>query len=48
MLLAIVAILIGLWLIGLVAHLAGALINVLLVVAIVVVAYRLLSGRRTM
>jgi hypothetical protein len=44
---ALVAILVAIWLIGVVAHIAGALINVVLVLAIVIVVARLLSGRRS-
>jgi hypothetical protein len=43
---AIVVILVVLWLIGLVAHIAGGLIYILLVIAIIVAAYNLLTGRR--
>jgi hypothetical protein len=35
------------WLIGLVAHVGGALIHVLLVLAIIVAAINLLTGRRS-
>lgn len=41
-----VVILVVLWLIGLVAHLAGGLIDILLVIAIIIAAYNFLSGRR--
>jgi hypothetical protein len=43
---AVVVILIALWLIGLVAHIAGGLIYVLLVIAVAIAAYNLLTGRR--
>jgi hypothetical protein len=46
MLWTIVAILLILWLLGFSFHLAGGLVHVLLVVAIVVVIFNLLSGRR--
>jgi len=42
----IVVLLVVLWLIGLVANLAGGLIHILLVIALVVVAYNLISNRR--
>jgi len=44
---AIVIILVVLWLLGLVLNLAGGLIHVLLIIAIVVVLYNLFIGRRT-
>jgi len=42
----VVVVLVALWLIGLVAHIAGGLIYLLLVIAIIVAAYNLLAGRR--
>lgn len=47
MLWTIVAILLVLWLIGLIAHIGGGLIHLLLVVALVVFVINLLTGRRT-
>jgi hypothetical protein len=47
MLWAIVGILVLLWLVGLVANVAGGLIHVVLVLAVIVLAYQFLSGRRT-
>lgn len=47
MLWAIVGILVLLWLVGLVANVAGGLIHVVLVLALIVLAYQFLSGRRT-
>ena len=44
---AIVAVLLILWLLGFGLHIAGSLIHLLLVVAIVVLIVDLLSGRRT-
>jgi hypothetical protein len=44
---AIVVILVVLWLLGLVLNVAGGLIHVLLIVAIIVVLYNLFVGRRT-
>lgn len=44
---AIVTILVALWLVGFVfAHVGGPLIHVLLVVALVLVIFNLISGRR--
>ena len=47
MLWAIVGILVLLWLVGFVANVAGGLIHLVLVVAVLVLAYQFLSGRRT-
>lgn len=41
-----VVLLVALWLIGLVANIASGLIHILLVIAIVVVAYNLFMSRR--
>ena len=46
MLWTIIVILFALWLLGLVAHVGGSLIHVLLVIAVVVTVLNLLSGRR--
>jgi Family of unknown function (DUF5670) len=46
MLWTIVAILLVLWLLGLVGGVGGSLIHALLVIAVVVLIYNLLSGRR--
>jgi len=46
MLRAIIAILIVLWLLGLVVHVGGGLIHLLLVVAAIVFVFDLLAGRR--
>lgn len=46
MLWTIVVILLILWLLGFTMHVAGGLIHVLLVIALVVIVLRLLSGRR--
>jgi Family of unknown function (DUF5670) len=45
MLWTIVVILLALWLLGFLLHVAGALIHVLLVVAIIVIVYRFITGR---
>ena len=47
MLLTIVAVLVVIWLLGFVANIVGGLIHVVLVVALIVLAYNFLSGRRT-
>jgi hypothetical protein len=46
MLWTIVVLLLILWLLGFTMHIAGGLIHVLLVIALVVIVLRLLSGRR--
>lgn len=46
MLWTIVVVLLILWLLGFTMHVAGGLIHVLLVIALVVVVLRLLGGRR--
>ena len=46
MLWTVVVVLLILWLLGFTMHVAGGLIHVLLVIALVVVVLRLLSGRR--
>jgi hypothetical protein len=46
MLWTIVAILFVLWLLGLMAHVGGALIHLLLVVAVIVMVANMLTGRR--
>jgi hypothetical protein len=43
---AIVGVLLALWFIGLVLRAFGGLIHLLLIIALVIVIYRLLSGRR--
>ena len=43
----IAVILIGLWLIGLVVHIGGSLIHILLVLGLIVLAYQFIAGRRT-
>lgn len=47
MLWTIVVILFVLWLLGLIGNIGGGLIHILLVIAVIVFAYNLLSGRRT-
>ena len=46
MLWTIVVLLLILWLLGFTMHVAGGLIHVLLVIALVVIVMRLLTGRR--
>ncbi len=46
MLWTIVAVLVVLWLLGFIAHVGGGLIHLLLVVALVVFIFQLVSGRR--
>jgi uncharacterized protein DUF5670 len=46
MLWTVVVVLLILWLLGFTMHVAGGVIHVLLVIALVVVVLRLLSGRR--
>ena len=40
--------LLAFWLLGLIAHIGGALIHVLLVIAVIVVVLNLLRGRRAL
>lgn len=47
MLWTILVVLLVLWLIGLLAHIGGSLIHLLLVVALVIFVINLLTGRRT-
>jgi uncharacterized membrane protein YtjA (UPF0391 family) len=42
----VIAVLVALWLIGLVANVGGGLIHILLVIALIVIVVNLLSGRR--
>jgi hypothetical protein len=46
MLWTVVVLLLILWLLGFTLHVAGGLIHVLLVIALVVIVLRLLTGRR--
>jgi len=47
MLWTILVILLILWLLGFIGHIGGGLIHILLVVAVIVLAINLVSGRRT-
>jgi hypothetical protein len=46
MLYTIIVVLVVLWLLGLLAHIGGGLIHILLVVALVVFIWNLVAGRR--
>ena len=46
MLWTIVAVLVVLWVLGLIGNIAGGLVHILLVLAVIIIAYNLLSGRR--
>lgn len=48
MLWTIVVILVVLWLLGFVANVGGGLIHLLLVIALIVIAFNLLQGRRAL
>jgi hypothetical protein len=48
MLWAIVAILLIMWALGIGFHMAGSLVHILLVIALVVIVVNLLSGRRAL
>ncbi len=43
----VLVVLLALWLIGLIANIGGGLIHLLLVVAVIVLLYNLLTSRRT-
>ena len=47
MLYTIVGILIVLWLLGFIGHIGGGLIHILLVVALIVFIYNMITGRRS-
>ena len=47
MLWTILVILVVLWLLGFVSHVGGNLIHILLVVAVIVLIYKLVAGRRS-
>jgi hypothetical protein len=46
MLYTVVVVLVVLWLLGLITHVAGGLIHLLLVVAVIILIFNLISGRR--
>jgi hypothetical protein len=46
MLWTIVVLLLILWLLGFTMHVAGGLVHLLLVIALIVIVFRLLTGRR--
>ena len=47
MLYTVVVVLLVLWLLGLIGHIGGGLIHLLLVVALIVFIYNMVTGRRT-
>lgn len=47
MLLIIATVLIVLWFLGLLGHIGGGLVNLLLIIAVIVVVVHFLRGRRT-
>ena len=47
MLWTIVAVLLILWLLGFSMHIGGGIVHILLVIALIVIVFNLLSGRRT-
>jgi hypothetical protein len=47
MLWTVIGILFVLWLLGLIAHIGGGLIHLLLVIAVIVIIYKLITGRST-
>lgn len=46
MLLIIVGVLVALWLLGFIVHIGGALIHLLLVIALILFIYNLIRGRK--
>lgn len=46
MIYTLVVALIVLWLIGVLAHIGGAIVHVLLVIAVIVLLYRFITGKR--
>jgi hypothetical protein len=48
MLYTIAVILLVLWLLGFIAHVGGGLIHLLLVIAVIVIIFRLVTGRRVL
>lgn len=46
MLYAIAAVLVVLWLVGLVANVAGSFVHALLVIALIVIVFQFITGRR--
>ncbi len=47
MLWTIIAVLVVLWLLGFIAHIGGGLIHILLVIALIVFIYNMITGRRS-
>jgi hypothetical protein len=48
MLWTLIVLLVAFWALGLIAHIGGSFIHALLVIALVVFVFNLLTGRRTM
>jgi hypothetical protein len=46
MLWTIAVILVALWVLGLIGNFGGGLIHILLVIAVIIIAYNLITGRR--
>lgn len=46
MLVLIAVIILALWLLGLLAHIGGAFVNILLVIGIIVLVYHLMANRK--
>ncbi len=46
MLWTVIAVLVVLWLLGFIGHIGGGLIHILLVIALIVFIYNLLTGRK--
>ena len=47
MLWTLVAVLVVLWLLGFIGHIGGGLVHILLVLALIIIVYNLLSRRRS-
>ncbi len=47
MIYTIVVVLVVLWLLGLLAHIGGGLIHILLVIALIVFIYNMITGRKS-
>lgn len=47
MLFIVAAVLVVLWLLGFIGHIGGGLIHILLVIALIVIVYNLIAGRRS-
>lgn len=47
MIMVIIGVLVVLWLLGLLAHIGGGLIHILLVIALIVFIYNMITGRKS-